>query len=206
MDRDQIKSSLIYSGILSSTTPLLMGINMSILVKKYPKLSHIPKYSIKVFPPQMALRMGHLGVGYMTKEISDSPWFAFGVMGISQGIIYGQSNVSWLNMIYSSKKISAINYFRGSHFALCRDIISQGIPFYFREKDTVEFATISTGCVIASQGIHNCQLVCQSRQKIIPSVKKHGYSFLYRGISQRLGVMGLINFLNREYLSKIWKE
>lgn len=206
-----METAIVYSTALASTTPILMGLNASILKGKYPPLKAIPRYYTTVFPIQFGMRVGQLALGSIVKQGLDSPWAGFGIMGVTQGIVYGHSNVAWMHLLKETRTLPWKNCLRGSPFAAVRDMISQGVPYHFRDRDSLTFTGVSIASIVATQGIHNCQTMMQTSRENLShydAVKKvyaqHGAKALYHGLYQRITLMGIINFLNQKYLDKVW--
>lgn len=131
-----------------------------------------------------------------------STFFAFGILGVLQGAVYGHANVALAKALSISKPLSVLAFFRGSAFGFGRDLISQGIPFYFGSGplDVVGWSLLST---VASHPLHLAQTLMQAdgavRYRQVPSRLRHqlgGVHVFTSGISARLGLLTVTNLLN----------
>jgi hypothetical protein len=98
--------------------------------------------SASIFPQQALLKAGQMNASTPVKEHLN-PWAAFAVVGILQGGVYGQANIHFSKVLglggnstttatptkTALSLVSAAALFRGSGFAACRDMLSQGLPF-----------------------------------------------------------------------------
>jgi hypothetical protein len=96
--------------------------------------------SASIFPHQALLKAAQMNASTPVKEHLN-PWAAFAVVGILQGGVYGQANIHFSKVLgigvgagnntstAVSKALSLAALFRGSGFAACRDMLSQGLPF-----------------------------------------------------------------------------
>jgi len=131
-----------------------------------------------------------------------STFFAFGILGVLQGAVYGHANVALAKALSISKPLSVLAFFRGSAFGFGRDLISQGIPFYFGSGplDVVGWSLLST---VASHPLHLAQTLMQAdgavRYRQVPSRLRHqlgGVHVFTSGISARLGLLTVTSLLN----------
>jgi len=201
---------LAYGAAISIFSPTATAYQLCKLYKIRPATSQLVRLSISIFPHQTILKTLQMNVSTPVKEHLN-PWAAFAVVGVLQGGVYGQANVSFANALKVGKVASMAGVFRGVGFAGVRDTISQGVPFmcsrWIREHtldqwfptsaDAEEDATmrgvkqwtsvISTSIVATymSQGLHNCQTTMQADQSL-------SYVQAVRKVFTQHGAMGLV--------------
>lgn len=179
---------IVYSGGLSVATPLAMLYNL----RRVSPLSNlnITTGVAKLFPVQFLLRCVQLQLSTCAANQTNNPLIGFGIVGLTQGVIYNHCVQYWSN---TKPPIS-----RGLVFAVPRDMVSQGVP-YVSGTPLLPTSVLST---VISQGFHNCQLHMQItpgiryRECLSSIYKKHGISWLYKGVSGRLGLMTFTNVIN----------
>ena len=181
------------------------------------------KYIYRIFPQQVLFRCCQLHASTFCKD-NFSPLFAFGIIGILQGGIYGHSNLYFSKKLNITKTIKIRDYFRGPLFASSRDIISQGIPFVYcdsfnnqifhNNKNTYYFSLfmLSISSTILSHPLHCLQIFIQNN-KTLPQlnvveymIKKHNISLFYKGIESRIILLFLTNLFNDIFLKEIWNK
>lgn len=213
-----------HSSIISCFSPISSLNQITQLYPQYYKkniliqnLKQIPK----IYPQQVALRYCQLHLSTLCKDYC-SPIFAFGLIGILQGGIYGHTNLFFSKNMNITNNIKINHYFRGPVFASTRDIISQGIPFTFIsnfcdssfEDNKIYYYSCLFGLSITStflsHPLHCLQVFCQNN----PSksqfevakfmIKKHNFNLFYKGISGRIILIFITNLCNDLFLKKIW--
>lgn len=226
--KNKLQNSFYYSSSLSLFTPPAMAYNMSKLYKIPISRFPICKETFRILPSQFTYRFLQYGIFSFISD-KTNPWIGFGLMGISQGFIYGKVNNHWTKVLqqknnsliskniqnnsFTTKSFSTKSFrnnsfrnssFRGSFFAASRDIISQGIPYQFNTPLSVLNASLFS--TVASQCFHNFQTVMQVNTKLNyqQAVKytweKHGIELFWKGSSARIGLMLLINIINQKFL------
>ena len=122
-----------------------------------------------------------------------NPWAAFAVVGVLQGVVYGQANIHFtrtLKLVSHIPTMTLAGVMRGSVFAAGRDMVSQGAPFVLsgsvrealfdpmlpadepaegmlaRAAHWGGVGLTSVLATVASQGLHNAQIKMQSDQTL----------------------------------------
>lgn len=181
------------------------------------KLNNFPLYNniklcANIYPSQVFLRFFQIELSTEIKKISN-PWIAFGSIGILQGLVYGHANIFFSKRLLLNSSYN--NILKGSFFAFGRDIISQGVPYMYSENlfnnKYLSVITLSVISTYLSQGIHNCQTTLQTTNirsiNVIPYLyNKHNFSFLWKGVSGRMGLLLITNLLNEHFLKPCWKS
>jgi len=185
-----------------------------------------------IYPHQVGLRMLQVNLATPVKEHMN-PWLAFGTLGVLQGCVYGQANVSFAKKLNLTRSLKLRNIFRGSGYAGVRDVISQGVPFMFSKKFSQRYldpiwpsndpftnsvkhwsSVISTSVVATylSHGFHVCQTEMQTNTSLSYSgairqvYKDHGWRFLRKGAEARVGLLLVTNIFNEIFLKPAWDE
>mmetsp|Transcript_4336 Transcript_4336/g.6502 ORF Transcript_4336/g.6502 Transcript_4336/m.6502 type:complete len:323 (-) Transcript_4336:139-1107(-) len=194
-----------------------------------------------IIPHQIALRMLQVNLSTPVKDHLD-PWLAFATLGVLQGAVYGQANVNFARRLGLSGPVAATvsigqnitamrGMFRGSLFACCRDVISQGVPFMLSHKFSEKYLDpvlpgrdsrtmaikhwtsvmgISIVSTHLSHGFHVCQTAMQTDPKLgyVESVKyvykTHGVKALWKGVGARVGLLMMTNCFNEIFLKPAW--
>lgn len=212
LDPDLANGAL-YCSSLSLITPTLAGFNFQALytVKTIPTLPYL-RGTLKMFPYQMLLRGGQLSLATEIKQ-QTHPALAFASIGLMQGVIYGHINTTWARYAKIATVTSAP--MRGGIFAACRDLLSQGLPYYAgtrvnkTEGHLIVVGAVSAASVLASQGFHNYQTLMQINKRSYLGTIHHGWKtyrwkIMYAGYSSRVVIMMVTNMLNFLLLDKIW--
>ena len=187
-----------------------------------------------ILPVQTILKTSQINVSTPIKE-SFNPWLAFGLIGVLQGGVYGQANIYFSKKLKIGKVYSYKGLFRGTPFAALRDMISQGLPFMMTEefcskvldpiwitkkessgtlqheiKHWISITSLSVVSTFLSQGLHNCQIIMQSNQKlsylgtIQQAFGENGVNIFWRGVEARLGLLLFVNILNEFLIKPAW--
>ena len=120
---------LAYSGVISSVSPALTGWQLCRVYSHTASPAQLARIGLGILPHQTALKALQMNAATPVKEYA-SPWLAFGLVGVLQGAVYGQANITFSRALkLSTATISLAGMFRGSLFAGVRDTISQGVPF-----------------------------------------------------------------------------
>ena len=118
-----------YSGIISVVSPALTGWQLCRVYSKSVPPMTLARIGLGILPHQTALKCLQMNTATPVKEYA-SPWLAFGLVGVLQGAVYGQANITFSRALkLSTATVSLAGMFRGSLFAGARDTISQGVPF-----------------------------------------------------------------------------
>jgi len=193
------------------------------------------KLCARIFPHQTFLKMAQMNASTPVKEYLN-PWAAFALVGVLQGGVYGQANIFFAKQLKIGGALSYAGLLRGSLFAGCRDMISQGVPFVFSPvvrqnlidplyptDEDPDGATAKAkqwasvlGCSIfatyASQGLHNCQITMQANQELgyasafTKAWRENGIRLLYRGAEARVSLLLIVNILNELLLKPAWAQ
>jgi hypothetical protein len=187
-----------------------------------------------VYPQQVALRMAQVNLATPVKE-NMNPWVAFCVLGVLQGAVYGQGNISFARMLGLEKvaNFSIRTMFRGSIFAGLRDIISQGVPFMLSKSLSQRFLdpivpantgpskmfkhwfsvlSLSVASTYISHGFHVCQTTMQTQnvgyaQAVRSLSKERGIAgFWFVGARARVALLLVTNVFNELFLKPAWDE
>jgi hypothetical protein len=192
------------------------------------------KFLPGIYPQQVLLRIAQVNICTIDKE---HPLVGFGVMGMIQGIIYGNANIYYSNILKISERkkmnmAEAWRISRGSSYAFWRDLISQGIPFVYadkfknkvldpflpnkleKEKELISIFALTLVSTVLSHGLHNCQTIMQTNSNNLSCLSapaanlyaKHGYSFLYKGLPGRMGLLLVTNIFNYTYLKPLYEK
>ena len=187
----------------------LHNINNRVLLKN---MRYIPN----IFPQQVLMRYGQ---SHIATECNDhlNPIFAFGIIGILQGGIYGHSNLYFSKKLNITNTIKLSHYFKGPAFAMSRDIISQGAPFYLMKDISnnspcyyPSLMGFSIGSTIISHPLHCMQMLNQTNPKINQyqiaknAIRLYRWSLFYRGVESRLVLLFMTNLFNDIFLKNIW--
>lgn len=223
-----------YSCALSFFAPLAMVYQLSAL---HPEVRVSPKkmflVSVAIVPHQTILKMIQMNAATtVTKSMNHMA--AFAMVGILQGAVYGQANIFFaktLKIAGRGTKLSIAGIFRGTGFAACRDVVSQGLPFVlapklrtgvfdkiWKSKDAgakslkkwVSVFTVSIISTFASQIFHSSQTTMQADHSL--SYKgaledlwnRNGKSMFYKGAEARVALNIVVNLLNQLLLKKAW--
>ena len=117
-----------YSAAISCVSPALTGYQLCKVYSRPTSVTSLARIGLGILPHQTALKALQMNAATPIKE-HVSPWVAFGVVGVLQGGVYGQCNVTFSRALRLSQHVSLAGMFRGSAFAGLRDTISQGAPF-----------------------------------------------------------------------------
>jgi hypothetical protein len=174
------------------------------------------RYLPHIFPQQVLMRYAQSHIATECKEHLN-PLFAFGIIGILQGGIYGHSYLYFSKKLNITNTIKFSHYFKGPVFAMSRDIISQGAPFYLMKNIHVEssyyypsllgFSVVST---IISHPLHCMQILNQTNpnknhyQIAKEAIKTYKWSLFYRGVESRLVLLFMTNLFNDIFLKNLW--
>mmetsp|Transcript_4323 Transcript_4323/g.5011 ORF Transcript_4323/g.5011 Transcript_4323/m.5011 type:complete len:259 (-) Transcript_4323:342-1118(-) len=208
----------------------LLKVNPHVKARIWPEGVNLAR---RILPQQTLLKLVQMNVSTPVKN-ELNPWAAFAVVGVLQGGVYGHSNVFFSQQLNIGKQVSMKGIFRGSGYAACRDMVSQGIPFVFAEKvkenvfdqawDTSsdpdgvaskskQYLSVMCTSIVAtylSQGCHNCQIMMHSDQTIghVGAFRKafalNGWKLFYRGGEARVGLNIIVTFLNQLFLKHVW--
>jgi hypothetical protein len=223
-----------YGAAISLVSPAATAYQLCKLYKIQGKPpAQLLRMSMSIFPHQTLLKAIQMNASTPVKEHMN-PWAAFAVVGILQGGVYGQCNVHFSKALQLGSTVPSLaGIFRGSAFAACRDMLSQGVPFMcsstvktsmldsvWKTEETDETANLikhwtsvlSTSVVATylSQGLHNCQIAMQADQSLsygrtfAKVWAEHGVAILYRGAEARVGLLLIVNVLNELLLKPAW--
>jgi hypothetical protein len=209
---------ILYSSVLGTTTPIYNIYQLYKLNKFNCKTMRYPLFNtcLKIYPSQILLRGAQLGAVHKIKNIVDddkSVLVSFGFIGITQSLIYGHANHSFGQTLkLSTSKNWIRTSFRGSVWGCSRDILSQGMPFLITKKDDQVTHILSASLLgtLISHSLHNAQTWMQThkdatyRSTIVDMCKKYGSSWLWKGVSGRILILGITNILNHYCLKKNW--
>lgn len=199
-----------YCGVLGAVTPWYNAFQLRRLGAE--KVLR-PTTLARLAPTQIALRVAQLGAVVETKAwLPDSPvstLVAFGLMGVSQSVVYGHNNHKIGQLVGLPVSVSWLRTsLRGMRFGFVRDLISQGVPMVAPKRNYLDLVGWSVGASLVSQGVHNAQTWMQTHHDATYSgtVKamwtRYGPSALTRGFSGRVGLLLLTNLLNHEFLAR----
>jgi len=179
---------LAYGAAISVFSPYASAHQLCKLYRKPVPAREKLRASMLIFPHQTMLKTLQMNLCTPVKEHLN-PWAAFAVVGILQGVVYGQANVHLTQTFQLVRKVPTLSLaavFRGSIFAAGRDTISQGAPFVLSSSVRATFfdpllpadalpggvackaahwgsiMTTSIAATGASQGLHNAQITMQS--------------------------------------------
>jgi hypothetical protein len=197
------------------------------LQKLYPFINNVNKRQVFVLcarnaPVQTVLKACQMiSVVPVVENIHALP--AFGIIGILQGLVYGQSTVFFsknlgIHTTFSYKKALS----RGIVFAASRDIISQGVPFTLspvvkhklvsdyqwsdRNARIMSVLGLSILSTYLSHVFHNAQLLLQTNaaitnRNVFPTMySKMGSKMFFSGVGGRVVLLLGFNVLNDIYL------
>lgn len=196
----------IYSTIMGIAIPAAQHYQLR---RIYPFRSLHTRGLLTAVPTQTLARFAQIKLcTHINQHIS--PWVAFGFIGILQGAFYGHANMK----LYQTP-INIRNVFRGSQFAMFRDMGSQGIPFVLTEPLS-EFTGISKwpclaftsiGSTYLTQTAHNCQSVMQTNPKFTAFdtwIYIYRHKMFLKGVCSRLVLLGIVNVLNNVLITEAW--
>ena len=183
---------LAYGGAISLFSPAASAYQLCKLYRKPVATRTLLRTSFAIFPHQTLLKATQMNLCTPVKEHLN-PWAAFAMVGVLQGVVYGQANVHLTQSFKLVKNVPALTVaavFRGSAFAAGRDTISQGAPFVLSSSvreavfDPLVSSTLGDGktaatashwgsviatsvaATVASQGLHNAQITMQADQSL----------------------------------------
>ena len=177
----------VYAASISIVSPVLTGWQLCNVYSKPTSFATLARIGVGILPHQTLLKAAQMNAATPIKE-HVSPWMAFGVVGVLQGGVYGQCNVTFSKALRLAKTLPTLaGMFRGAWFAGIRDTLSQGVPFMLSgtvqsavvdpllkvdgnedseyassARRAVAVAATSIGATYASQGAHNCQIRMQA--------------------------------------------
>ena len=224
-----------YGAVISCVSPTLTGWQLCKVYSRTVPATTLARVGLGIFPQQVALKALQMNAATPVKEHL-SPWLAFGVVGVLQGVVYGQCSVAYARALKLSQAVSLAGMMRGAAFAGLRDVVSQGVPFMCsghvqqalvepllgRTRDSsaepssmsrvLAVGLTSIGATFASQGFHNGQIRMQSDLSLgyaaaIRSLwAEHGARVLVMGGSARVALLLLVNGLNEAVLRPAWER
>ena len=202
----------IYASSLSVVTSLDMLHNMSKLQHIYLHPSVIARGTVSMMPTQVMMRFGQIYVSSYITNLTNSPLLGFGSICLTQEVIYNHAMSRWDEIVCKSKNLTQkpkVGSYRGLLFSIPRDMISQGIPYYF--STPLSLLAVSAMATVASQGLHNCQMLMRTDPKLtyrncLPRAYSfYGKSLFYAGATGRLGLMAVVNVVNACCLNSVYK-
>lgn len=206
-DWENIKNIGIYSVGLSCATPTAMGYNVAKLYKFSPKKLPYFSATVQMSPAQISMRVLQFQAATAVTQATN-PLCGFAFMGWTQGIIYGHATRRW-SQVLGIDKPSFSPPWRGSAFAIVRDVVSQGIPFQFSHPLSIISASVFS--TVLSQMFHNAQMMMQaehnlSYRDVIKRAISQRKTLFYQGCSARIGLMLVVNGINAFCLKQGWKK
>lgn len=163
------------------------------LCKNFP-IHKFARPILKILPGQFALRFLQVQGMDFTKQIHSV--FSFGLVGLTQSLIYGHANQKLAKNI--TKNIPKYAMYRGIHFGVVRDIISQGLPFTLANGYLSVLGWTVVGTLV-SHPLQIMQTYAQTGLKNNISIQSFS-----AGLSSRMCLLGVTNIFNNYFLKPHW--
>lgn len=221
MDYHQYQKCCYYVGWLSLATPGAQYIQLKSLQQTQPTMPWRRFLTVyrQLAIRQVFLRSWQLGISTTVTQHTH-PFVGFGIFGLTQSIMYGDCNNRWWSSgrsgggAHSQRwKTLLRSSLRAPYLSVTRDVISQGIPFYFassahNHENWAKLLTWSFTSTVVSQPIHNVQTLLSGNKSLTlkEAVHKiHRERQHFKGVGSRILLLSGINVLNFVYLKKIWQ-